>query len=194
MKLIKYPLKALDGILDRVCAVIGAITMSQIPAFILHYLQRLGGHVDEAKRNVAGWQAIADTTTGGSIDKLIANYGSSEAAEVLAAGKKCVTDVARLEDLQDAFCAITDASAWARPFAFLRNMDIEISRATLSTYTPNAPIDLPSLAYAAVGLVLAVLLYKGLKLFVRTMFRSFSRKRKVKDVREDDAQESGDGC
>ncbi len=170
--------------MDRICAVVGAITMSQIPGFIIHYVQRLGGHVDEARRNVASWQEIADTTTGGSIDKLVANYGGSEMAEVLEAGKKCVADVARLEDLQGALSAITDASAWSHPFTFLRHMDIEISRAALGTYTPNVPIDLPSLVYAAIGLVLAVLIYKGIKLGCRAVFRTLRRKRDVKAEQE----------
>jgi hypothetical protein len=167
MSILKYPLKAVDGLMDRVCAVVGAIMMSQIPGFISHYVQRLGGHVDEAKRNVAGWQEIANKTTDGSIGKLVSRYQSSDMAETVEAGQKCLADIDRLENLQDALVAITDASAWSRPFAFLGHIDLSVGRSALGSYTPNVPVDLPGLVYAAIGLVLAVLIYHGIKLAFR---------------------------
>ena len=41
-----------DGILDRVFSIIGAVAFSQVPEFIQQYIQRLGGHVDEAQHQV----------------------------------------------------------------------------------------------------------------------------------------------
>jgi len=113
--------------------------------------------------------------------------------EVLEAGKKCVGDVDRLAELQEALRAITDSGAWSRPFVFLRHADLGISRATLDTYTPNTPMDLPGLVYAAVGLVLAVLAYKGIKLLCRSMGRALTRKRNMQVVSEDGEPLADDG-
>ena len=42
----------IDTSLDRVFSILGAAAFSQVPEFIQQYLQRLGGHLDEAKRQV----------------------------------------------------------------------------------------------------------------------------------------------
>ena len=191
MSILRYPLKAVDGLMDRVCAVVGAIMMSQIPGFISHYVQRLGGHVDEAKLNVAGWQEIANKTTDGSIGKLVSRYQGSDMAETVEAGRKCLADIDRLENLQEALVAITDASAWSRPFAFLGHIDLSVGRSALGSYTPNVPVDLPGLVYAAIGLVLAVLIYHGIKLSFRA---AVNRKKKreaeaMADEMEEEAYE-----
>lgn len=162
-RVLKYPLKMLDGLADRVISVLGAITFSQAPGFVTHYLQRLGGHVSEAKLNVASWQDIADETTGGNLRDLIEFYQSNGATEAVATGRKCAGDVARLHDLQAALDAIRDASPWERMFTFVRNADTSIARETLESYVPNVPLDLESLVYAGCGLLVAFGLYQGTK-------------------------------
>jgi len=46
---IRHPLRFVDGILDRVISIIGAVAFSQFPQFFGQYMQRLGGHLAEAK-------------------------------------------------------------------------------------------------------------------------------------------------
>jgi hypothetical protein len=46
-------LRKLDSLLGAVFAALGGMSATQIPAFIHQYLQRLGGHLDEARRGVA---------------------------------------------------------------------------------------------------------------------------------------------
>jgi nucleoside diphosphate kinase len=48
-----------ETLLDRVLCVAGAITLSQAPEFFQQYLQRLGGHLDEARRVLASFEAVA---------------------------------------------------------------------------------------------------------------------------------------
>jgi len=170
-RVLKYPLKVLDGLADRVISVLGAITFSQAPGFITHYLQRLGGHVSEAKQNVASWQGIADEAAGGSLRELIEFYQSSGATEVVAVGRKCAGDVARLHDLQAALDAIREASPWERMFTFVRNADTSIARETLESYVPNVPLDPESLVYACCGLLVAFGLYQGIKGSARLAIR-----------------------
>jgi len=163
----RYPLRALDSVIDRLMAVIGAVACSQAPGFISHYLQRLGGHVTEARLNVASWQAIADDTTGGSLRELMSLYQSSGATEVVAAGRKCAADIDRLHHLQEAFTRIIDAPVWRRAFDFVRHAESEIAYETLESYVPNVPVDIEGLVYAACGLLIGFGLYQGAKGSIR---------------------------
>ena len=112
-------MKVLDSLLDRVVAVVGAVGGSQLPGYIQHYMQRLGGHVAEAEKNVAGWQQIADGATNGDVAGLAGFYLQSTDPEVIAAGSKCSADLARAAELRTALDALQDASVWERPLAFL---------------------------------------------------------------------------
>ena len=186
MKFLLYPFKFLDSILDRIFAIIGAILLSQIPAFITHYIQRLGGHVAEAQRNAQSWQDIANKTTDGNMDILTSEYLSSSIATTVEAGKKCLADVERLNELKEAIDAITNAPILTKSFSFLKHMDIDIARATLKSFVPNVPMNAESIAYAVAGLLLAMLMYKTLKWIPMAIGRRLLR-RKGKD------EESGVG-
>jgi len=43
LKTLRHPVRFLDGIVDRVFTVLGAVTLSQFPQFYGQYMQRLGG-------------------------------------------------------------------------------------------------------------------------------------------------------
>lgn len=45
--------RKLDTLTGAVFAALGGMSATQLPAFIHQYLQRLGGHLDEARRGVA---------------------------------------------------------------------------------------------------------------------------------------------
>ena len=85
MNLLRIPIKAVDGLADRIVVIIGALLLSQTPAFISQYTQRLGGHVKEAERNVATWQEIANDNTSGNLAVLTRRYEASPEPEIAAA-------------------------------------------------------------------------------------------------------------
>ncbi len=172
-----YPVRLVDGLVDRLVALAGAVGFSQAPGFINHYVQRLGGHVAEAQHNVATWQAIADKSTAGDLHALITLYRGSDKGEVLEAGRKCAADVLRLEDLSNALKVITDSPAWERAIVFLRHLDADIARAAAHSFVPTIPLNLEGLCYALVGLVLGLCLYGGIKQCVRAAFRAARRAR-----------------
>jgi hypothetical protein len=163
MRMLRYPVKVMDSLLDRMVAVLGAVGGSQLPGFIQHYTQRLGGHVAEAERNMASWQEIANGITQGDVAELANIYLLSTNPEVIAAGSKCAADLTRAAELREALAALQDASVWGRPFAFLGNFDREIAEATLASFSPNVPLDLEGIVYAACGLVMGIVIYLGVK-------------------------------
>lgn len=161
MSFFRLPLKAVDGLADRVVVIIGALLLSQTPAFISQYTQRLGGHVKEAERNVSTWQDIADENTDGDLAVLARRYEASVEPEVSAAGRKASKDVERLRYLREALAAIEQAAPWNRPLVFARRFDRDIAKGTWREFTPAMPLTAESMAYAFSGLVLGLLIYKG---------------------------------
>jgi hypothetical protein len=170
--ILTWPFRAADSLIDRIVAVLGAIGFSQFPGFMRHYTQRLGGHLAEAERNLQTWRDVAAKAGIPDIQTLVHTYLSSDKVEVLEAGRKCAADVTRSGQLENALSAITSASPWSRPVAFMTHLDPDVARSTASDFAPNVPLDLESLIYAVVGLVLVSLVYAGLR---RTIVSLFSR-------------------
>ena len=159
--LLRAPLRIADSVADRVVAVVGALLLCQVPGFISHYSQRLGGHLDEARLNVAGWEAIAQGATGGELDALMATYQTSALPAVLETGAKVAADLERLDHLTAAVAAFDSASLFTKPIVLLQHFDSAIVTATLSDYTPNLPVDAEGLVYAFIGLILGIVCYQG---------------------------------
>lgn len=147
-----------DGVLDRVLCVIGTVAFSQIPEFMQQYLQRLGGHLDEARRQLGQFHNAAGQS-GITLDRLIAQTSSNPDTAVAKLGSVMTESVARVDELQAAQNAILTASIWERPFVFLRNVDSEIARATWQIFKPAIPTTVEGLIYAAIGMLVLLVIY-----------------------------------
>jgi hypothetical protein len=160
-----------DGVLDRVLCVLGTVAFSQVPEFMQQYLQRLGGHLDEARRQLGKFHGAAEQS-GLTLDRLIAQTTSNADPAVAKLGGVMTDSVARVEELQAAQTAIMSASLWERPFVFLRNVDPEIARATWQIFKPAIPTTVEGLLYAAAGmLVLLTIYHAGVRYPITRMAR-----------------------
>lgn len=138
MKFSRVLLGVGDGVLDRVLCVLGTIAFSQIPEFMQQYLQRLGGHLNEARRQLAQFRNVAEQS-GITLDRLITQTGTNADPAVARLGGVMTGAIDRVDELQAAQQAIVDASIWERPFVYLRNLDPEIARATWAVFKPAVP-------------------------------------------------------
>ncbi len=154
-------LQAGDGFLDRILCVAGALVFSQAPEFAQQYLQRLGGHVDEAKRIVKQYQETA-AQSGLSLDTFIARTNANADAAVAKLGGVMSSAVARVQELEASQGAIQNASVWTRPFMLVRHGDPEIAEATWQIFKPALPITGEGLLYAIIGMLLLLIVYRGL--------------------------------
>ncbi len=150
----------LEKFLDRALCVAGAVACAQLPEFMQQYLQRLGGHLDEVRQQIATWRRVAQES-GLTLEQLITRY-LANADPVVTRGGGVVRDlIARAEELAAAESALRNASLWARPFIFLRHFDWGIAHGTWNVFRPAVPTTLEGVAYAVVGVGLALAFYHG---------------------------------
>ena len=156
-----------DGILDRIFSVIGVVAFSQIPEFIQQYIQRLGGHVDEAQYQV-GLIEKAAQSSGHTLKTYIEIFITHTDPGIVEQGQLIQSAIERARELTEILQAIRDASVFTRPFVFLAKIKYPIAKATLEDFQPAVPITLESLIYALIGLFFALAFYQFvLKLPIR---------------------------
>jgi Protein of unknown function (DUF2937) len=155
MKPARALLGAGEGLLDRVLCVAGAVFFAQAPEFMQQYLQRLGGHLDEARRQLQQFQRTAESS-GLTLDRLITQTGSNSDAAIAKLGGVMTEAVSRVQHLESAQVALEHASLWTRPFVFLKQVDPEIARGTWSFFKPAVPTTAEGLIYAVVGMLLLI--------------------------------------
>jgi len=151
----RWTLRKCDTLLGTILAAVAGVCFAQFPAFIQQYLQRLGGHVDEAQLS------LAQISTGSHMRTL-----DAPTLEVLT-----VSLEQRLSALAAGEQAIGGASASVRPFIFLREFDIDIATATLRAFEPAVPLSITGLVYGLSGIVAGWLFYELLKAPVGVLFR-----------------------
>lgn len=152
--------RAGEGLLDRVLCVLGAAGLSQAPEFFQQYLQRLGGHLDEARRQLAQFEAVA-RQSGITLQQLIDTTQAQQPAAVAKLGGVIAENQQRVESLAAAESALREANLFERPFVFLRHVDWDIAARTWEVFKPAVPVTIEGLVYAGAGMVLALVLYQA---------------------------------
>jgi len=153
------------------------VLCSQLPEFIQQYVQRLGGHLDEARRQLGQFQEIA-AKSGLTFDQLMAKSQDNPEATVARLGRLMHDTADRVDALSAADAAIRDASVFSRPLVFLRHVDLSIARATWSVFKPAVPTTIEGMVYAAIGVLVILALYHGaVKYPVRRAWRRRAERR-----------------
>jgi hypothetical protein len=143
----RWLLRKIDSLAGAFLAAIGGVAFAQAPVFVQQYLQRLGGHVDEARRNLV-------------------RVATEEAFKGLEPGVRLAVEAVardRLVHLERQQQALLAADPVLRPLSFLRTFDPDIAGATFGRFEPAVPLDPAGLIYAAAGVLAVWLLYELLK-------------------------------
>ena len=134
---------------------LGGAIAAQAPEFAQQYAQRLGGAVDELRREIATLESDAQangTTRDGAVERLRRNPDGLVARR----GEAAQADIARLARLSAQQQALTEAtSPLGRTVAVIRDPDTGIARATLRTYQPAVPTTADGLTAGLVGFLAA---------------------------------------
>ena len=166
-----------EKIIDRVLCVAGAVLFSQAPEFMQQYLQRLGGALSEAQRQLEQFKNVA-AQSGQTLTELVAHSKASTDIAMAKLGGVMEAASLRVSELSTAETAIREASPFTRPFAFLRHVDSQIMQDTWTIFKPAVPTTMEGLMYAAAGLVILLGVYHG---FVRyPIARAWQRRQATK--------------
>jgi len=135
----------------------GGIGFSQAPAFTQAYLQRLGGHIDEASLTI---RRLAE-------GEMLPWLGTAEREMAVA---ELSLRLSHLEQLRQ---SLVEAPGLLRPAVLLQHADWTIARRAWEDFVPAIPLDPASLLWTGIGIVLAVITYEllGLPLWARRRFR-----------------------
>ncbi len=171
-----------EGLFDRLLCVLGAVTFSQVPEFMQQYLQRLGGHLDEARRQLDQLRAAA-ARSGLTLEQLTAHTSAADDPAVARLGGVLRDAAGRVDALAAAENAIRHASMLARPFVFIERLDPGIARATWSIFKPALPTTAEGLVYAFAGILVFLSVYHfGVRRPVARAWRTRAARRKSTDV------------
>lgn len=177
-KLLRKPIILIDGILDRISAVLGAVALSQFPQFYGQYLQRLGGHLDEARRTLEQYRQAAaafDLT----LEEYIQIHIDSESEIFESSGVVIQGLLERFEALQSSYLALQDANIFNRWFIFIREVDWSIAAGTWQNFVPGVPTTTEGLVYALTGLLVGWGIYYLLKTAVVSIGGAIKGKEKL---------------
>jgi len=134
-------------------ALIGAGTLGQFPQFLAQYLQKVRGHIDEA-RNSANY--------------LLKMSGVSEEL------------TQRAEDLQSGLDAIGSAGELEKLLQFIRHVDFQIFGRTLENFEPGVTFNSEGILYCGVGALAGLVGYEITKGTLGTLYRRRKNKKLAK--------------
>jgi hypothetical protein len=97
-----------------------------------------------------------------TLDRLVADTQGQHDPALVRLGQVVTETSSRVDALAASESALRGASAWSRPFVFLRHFDAGIAHATWTVFRPAVPTTGEGLAYALVGMAVMLALYHGL--------------------------------
>ena len=152
--------RAGEGILDRVLCLLGAVAFCQLPEFIQQYLQRLGGHLEEARHQLILFESTAAQSLL-TLPEFIKRTSANADTAVARLGGVMQQSLDRVAYLSNAENALRHASLWEKPFVFFAHLDRSIASETLAVYRPAVPTTVEGLLYAAAGMIVILCIYHG---------------------------------
>jgi hypothetical protein len=150
-----------DSFLAAVFIAVFGIAGSQGQAFAVQYIQRLGGHLDEARDHLADvqtglrYRVMGDTVRG--------------ELEAEAKGRVAVLDLA--------YTKVKGANVLTRPIAILRYGEPSILAGTERDFVPALPGSRDGIIYTVFGMIAGFVLYEILRLPVMAILRAPPRRK-----------------
>ncbi len=171
-RFIKAPFSFIESLVDRIISVTGAIIFAQMPAFIVQYQQRLGGHVDELKHLIDKYKSYA-ASNNRTLDEYINVHLQSSVKEFASTGQLMAENLERFNELGKALKELADSTGLIRLFMFFKNIDIDIYRGTMKNFVPGITFSTDAVLYGITGVIIFMSIYwlikKSVNLIIRTI-------------------------
>ena len=138
----------LRGILDRIVLVGAILAAGCVPSFIAQYRQRLGGMLDQANRDLALFQDIANRFHGGDLQRLIKHHLASTDPTFQNEGRAIQTMLDNVASLKASLAAL-NTDFYGQLAYLARNGDATVAKATWDAYVPAMSLTADALLFAA---------------------------------------------
>lgn len=151
-------------ILYSLGAVAGGAAFSQFPEYYAHYVQRLGGRIDQARARAAEIRIDA-AAKGLSVEDYIETFLQSQPHSL--EGERMAESIFELGRMEAAYEALRGAATLDRPFVFAEHFNAGLLEATLGDFAPALPLTPEGLAYAAAGALAGLMTCFGARRILR---------------------------
>ena len=129
---------------------VGTLLLSQVPAFADHYLQSLGGRLDQARLHAARIVEAA-RDSGLELDAYLARLATDADPAVRAQAGVAAAALEDAERLGAAYSALTAGAPGLRPLLLVQHLDAAVAWATAARFSPGLPLSGEGLVYAVLG-------------------------------------------
>jgi hypothetical protein len=147
------------GLVDRLLLICAIVAGGLVPGFISQYRQRLGGMLDQAKRDLAPWQRIADQNFHGDLAQLIQYHLASKDPTFHAEGAAISSLVASVQHLQSEVAAL-HGSLFQQAVYLALHVDPAIAHATLGDWVPTFGLSADGISFALIFALCLWLLFQ----------------------------------
>ena len=145
-------------------AIASGSAFSQFPEYYAHYLQRLGGRIDQARLRAAEIREDA-AEKGLSVEDYVETFLDSAPHNL--EGGRMAESIFQLDRMEAAYQALRDATPLQRPLAFAEHLNPGLAEATLADFAPAVPITPEGLTYATVGALAGLIVIFGSRRVLR---------------------------
>ena len=150
-------------IFNSTLAAVGGLFASQIDSFLSQYLQRLGGHLEEATSNL---ERILNSSVYQNMEESVRRTLELEA-------------ITRVDNLQKAYDTINGASFLTKPFKLMFVIEEKIFLGTINDYVPSFNFTPGTIFYIILTIIIIIFLLELLKKVI-LLLASHRRRRKFK--------------
>lgn len=151
----------LTKFVDRVFAVVGAVTFLQAPQFIQSYTLSLSGHLAEVSWQLDQMRQMTQKS-GRTLSELVSKFLASSDPDIHFQGELIQGLINRETSFASALHSLSKANAFTRPFEFATHFHGDIAKDTFHHFTLGLPLTVESLVWGVAGLFAGYLFFRGL--------------------------------
>jgi len=164
----------IKSFLDKLIFSVGVICFLQLPHFVDHYTQRLGGYYTAQSKHLAQYQTIADESFSGNLHALIANFLASETKAIQKTGATIDRISQEVDELAGALVILQDGNLVNKIRYLAVNLDSQIFYGTLENIKPGIPISFEAFVSALIGGLIFSILFHGLVALLRLTYQTLT--------------------
>jgi hypothetical protein len=150
--------KLITTLFDRILFTLSFILGVQAPEFMQQYIQRLAGHLDEAKHQLQQFQIIADIQFNGNLNLMVARYQANTDTAIAQTGGVISAMNDRVISFSNQLSQLQNHDYTTSLYHFVRQIDLTMARATLDDFQLAVPIEVGALLTGAIFAVTILLL------------------------------------